>query len=151
MCFQGDFLLRTIAKSPCFTTIWENIFTSSKHLRQIQVTGCECLSISVSGSLYRWQYIPLIYHLYIANWMILTATYNLLREPGNSIEFSTFWPSRMFKFARFFLHSRQVSTMSSLMPKPWNWSNPYVGNPIEATFGASWKRAPAWRIIPGRT
>ena len=52
-------------------------------------------SIAVSGSLNRWYVIynhPIgsIYHLYIANWVIIYHRSHLLREPGNSIDISIF-------------------------------------------------------------
>ena len=49
-------------------------------------------SLSQDGILWKlrftnWQYIPLIYHLYIANWMIIcNLPYHLLREPETAID-----------------------------------------------------------------
>ena len=36
------------------------------------------------------QYIPLIYHFYIANWVIIWYRSHLLREPETAIELSRF-------------------------------------------------------------
>ena len=42
--------------------------------------------VPLIGGRYHWQYIPLIYHLYIAYWVILYITYHLLREPETAID-----------------------------------------------------------------
>ena len=87
----------------------------------------------------------------IAKWVIIYATYHLVREPGNSIDIRTHpksYPSHWNRWNRFASHDSDVSTLSrSKFHDPWIYRESHPCCPSQWNIIGKWENMQVFALI----